>query len=199
MNSLRVAGVGPCPGGSRAAAEADEEFAADRNRAGLARLDQIARGIKTGDPRQILGHRQARDAQEAAGRAYRFVEGQGMVAEDPQQADPHEFPLPFMLGGPRPGDPSRAATKGDPSRAATKGNARSRPQVSKAAATKGDPAAVRAGMADADASDPAGRDPDKPRTAPSKADGTAKKKSVKIDPAILEKLLQKNANRAAGQ
>ncbi len=190
-NSLRVAegSEAVARSGNRAAADDDEEFAADRNRAGLAGLDPVIRGMKTGDPRQISA--MARPAaQEAAGRAYRFVEGQGMVAEDPQQADPHEFPLPFMLGGPRPGDPSRAATKGE---------ARSRPPASRPGATKGDPAAVRAGMDDADASDHARRDPEKPRNAPSKADGAAKKKSVKIDPAILEKLLQKNANRSAGQ
>ena len=111
-NSLRVAeGRRPSPAGNRAAADDDEEFAADRNRVGLAGLDPVIRGMKTGDPRQISA--MARPAaQEAAGRAYRFVEGQGMVAEDPQQADPHEFPLPFMLGG-----PARATHLGPPPRA----------------------------------------------------------------------------------
>jgi hypothetical protein len=195
VNSLRPTGMAE-PGdkaGSRASTSDAEAFAADRNRAGIVPLEQIAQGIKTGDPRRLsaLGNPAA---QGVGARAYRYVEGQGMVPEDVLGGDPQEFPLPYMLGGPRPTAPTAAASHGE---------ARAGAQASRAGTAPRDPAAVRGGASlpttDADAAVPAGTDPGKPRPGASKADRVTKKKSVKIDPTILEKLLQKNANRPAGE
>jgi hypothetical protein len=192
VNSLR-----PTPGtepaarpGSRPATEPVETFGAGRNRDGLVPLDQIAQGMKSGDPRQVSAIAKP-GAAEVGGRAYRYVEGQGMVPEDAQQADPQEFPLPYMMGGPRPAVPSRSAARSE---------ARNRAQAAMAGSVPADPAAVRAGLAPTPAeaaTDPAAPVSAKPLSASSKAD-RPKKKPVKIDPAILEKLIQKNADRPVG-
>src|SRR5207302_8173888 len=88
-----------------------ESFASDRNRTGATPLDPLVQGIRTGDPRRLptIAHP---GGQGPGGKAYRYAEGQGMVPEDLRQADPQEFPLPYMMGGPRPNVPGTGATRG---------------------------------------------------------------------------------------
>jgi hypothetical protein len=180
------------PAGGRASAEPGEAFASDRGRYGAPTLDQIAQGIRTGDPRRLPTIANP-GGQVPGGRAYRYEEGQGMMPEDLRQADPQEFPLPYMLGGPRPNAPGPAAPKGQgPSRSpATSG-----PRTSGAAATaRGEPEAAPAVPAVEDLAGPEAADP---RSSGSPASPKAQKKPVKIDPAILERLLQRNVNRPTG-
>ena len=95
------------PGVIRTQADSDEAFAADRNRSGGEVLEEIARGARSGNPRQPSTIKPPA-ALGAGGKSYRYVEGQGMVPEDSSQADSQEFPLPYMLGGPQPTLPGSA-------------------------------------------------------------------------------------------
>jgi hypothetical protein len=181
------------PAGARTPSDSGEAFAADRNRSGGDVLDEIARNARSGDPRQPRANRNPTAGLEGAP-SYRYVEGQGMVPEESGQADPQEFPLPYMLGGPRPDLPAAA-----PGRANGLGQ---QPFAKRAA----DPSSTRPALPlPGDVSDPSdGIDPTVPgaRKPPAANDAraaTTKNKPVKIDPKILEKLLQGNANRAVGQ
>lgn len=199
-----------------------EDFAIGR-RSGAAPRDRVARGSATADPRRSAAGAIA-DGADATGPAYRYVEGQGVVEEE-GPADPKEFPLPYMMGGPRPTGPSRGP------RAAGTGARGGRANPRRALAGEVDPEAIRAGMTGGRAANPgadgrptatqglageidaeairagkaaakaeaekeaqarrqAAKDP--------KSSGAAKKK-VKVDPAILERLLQSNGYRAPGQ
>src|SRR5262249_10553485 len=126
----------------------------------------------------------------SGGPAFRYVEGQRMVPEDARQADPEEFPLPFMLGGPKPTLPGGAAAQASGrGRASTTGDA-ARPGSSRTIRPgPGDPAA---GVSDAESPQtPAA----KPLGSCTSAASPTTKKPVTIDPKILEKPLQGNANR----
>ncbi|MGO9470970.1 MAG: hypothetical protein ACLQVF_43310, partial [Isosphaeraceae bacterium] len=111
------------------------------------------------------------------------------VAEDQSQANPQEFPLPFVISGVRPavpqsGMPPRAADR-PPTRSATNNLSGARP----AAATtpeKDKPAATADPKLPAD------------QTAATGENATAKKSSkpLKLDPALLQKVLQ---SRNTGQ
>jgi hypothetical protein len=191
VNSLRpAAGPDGTTSERQKADDADEPFAADRGRFGPAPLDQFARGINAGDPRRLPANAKPA-AQAAGGPAYRYAEGQGMVPEDLQQADPREFPLPYMMGGPRPIVPGAGASREQ--RTADS-------QATRAARTPGEaPIAARkepgASPDDRTAGTPAGPETADPRSSLSSGSSKAKKKPVKIDPAVLERLLQRNANR----
>ena len=181
--------------GRRDTGEPAEAFAADRNRFGTAPLDPLIEGMKSGDPRHLPTIANPA-GQAAGGRAYRYVEGQGMVPDDPAHGNPEEFPLPFPLGGARP----TAGTS-----AVAKSQARGQASSSRSTAARGGPSATRRDGAGAPGapsapgvSAPPGQDVSKPRSAAAQTGATPKKKSVKLDPAILEKLLQRNANRPAG-
>lgn len=182
VNSLQPPGRSESSAASGMVGEADESFAVGRHRPGTEPLDQIARGRRPGDPRQptVMGN----PATQGPGRAYRFVEGQGMVPEDPSQADPREFPLPYMLGGPRPKTPGDGAARPagripPPLPAPT-----NRPVA-------GVPATPTTPEDDADVPPL----PDRPASRRSDPATAKKSKPVSIDPRILEKLLQRNANR----
>ncbi len=123
--------------------------------------------------------------------AYRYHPGQGMVAEDLLQADPKEFPLPYLLGGPKP-TPSVKTVPRPRNRAGSAPSGNEANAGSSLSAARGKAAPGSGGtmpsLSEAE-----------PKTVSSKAEsGTVKKpsKPVKIDPAILEKLLRRNAERA---
>lgn len=187
------AGESPTSLSPRSTGEAGESFAADRSRSGGETIDEIARSQRPVDPRPFSA--MGNPGAQAGGRAYRYVEGQGMLPEDARQADPREFPLPYMLGGSRPQVPGEIA----------KGDGRIPPPATRAAGVRGtgSPRGARpdrvAPPAEADDSDPALPEPPKSRAAGTTNTPAAKKKPVTIDPKILEKLLQKNANRPVGQ
>ena len=69
------------PGVIRTQADSDEAFAADRNRSGGEVLEEIARSVRSGNPRQPSTIKPAA-ALGAGGKSYRYVEGQGMVPEE---------------------------------------------------------------------------------------------------------------------
>jgi hypothetical protein len=194
VTSLRTstAAEPSAPAGARSRADSDEAFAADRNRSGGEVLEEIARGARSGSPRQpSTGNPSA--APGPGGRYYRYVEGRGMVLEESSQADSEEFPLPYMLGGPRPTLPAGAAMTG-------KGP--SQPPASQPSGEPGSNRVPRVGPG-APPVVPDGVEPPADATTAPRSSGTpgapaAKKKPVKIDPKILEKLLQRNANRPDG-
>ncbi len=124
-------------------------------------------------------------------RFYRFVEGQGMVPEQNGPADPKEFPLPYVVGGARPTDPKRGAGKSD---------VPIQQGPSRGLAGEVDPAAVRAARAAAaEESAKTGRDETAPAAAGKATTPAKPKKRAKIDPAILERMLQQSPGRPAGQ
>jgi hypothetical protein len=183
----------PDPAGARTPSDSGEAFAADHNRSGGDVLDEIARNVRSGEARQPRAIRNP-TAGGAGAPSYRYVEGQGMVPEESGQADPREFPLPYMIGGPRPDLPAAAASRG---------NGRGQQPIARRAA---DPGSTRPALpvpgdapAQSDGIDPTVPDTRKPPAANDARTSAAKKKPVKIDPKILEKLLQGNANRAVGQ
>jgi hypothetical protein len=173
-------------------AESGEAFAADRIRPGAEPLDEPARGGRIPPPQKLPAMGYAATAGEE-GRSYRYVEGQGMVPEDPRQVDPREFPLPYMLGGPRPTVPGSPADIG---------NGRAPTPTTTRPPGAGTPGAGRPapGGSRIDPSAPGTTTPDKPKAG---ADGNpdapvAKKKPLQIDPKALEKFLKGNTNRTGG-
>jgi hypothetical protein len=192
VNSLHpAAGVDSMKDGRPNAADTDETFAAERSRLASPPVEQVAQGIKVRDPHQLptLANSAGR---AASGNAYRYLEGQGMVPEDLRQADPREFPLPYMMGGPRPTVAGTGATSGQ-------GGTES-PATRNTRTPGGAPGPARGELGgspdERTAGTPAGPDAAEPRSSGSPK---AKKKPVKIDPAILERLLQRNAGRPAAE
>lgn len=176
---------------ARTAADGGETFAAERNRDSIVPLDQIARGMQSGDPGQISAIDSPR-ASRPAGRAYRYVEGQGMVAEDSSKGDPREFPLPYMMGGPKPTMPGQPG--------ASQATSRSRTDLARHPADE--PPARAAAMPPPKNTSTSAPATDESQTATTSKKPTAadkKKKTAKIDPAILQKLLQKNATRSPSE
>ena len=184
VNSLGTQKSRRDPAVKIAAGRADDEperFGADRSRPAGSSLEAAMPGISPGAGRL--------DPESAP--AFRFKSGQGWESEDLSKSDPAEFPIPYMLGGPKPS----AAKKNDgtetkstalPSAPKTRGSAiLPKDNVSPGAV---DPAKVKS-------------DDKVSRTADPTDPGTVKKpkKPAKIDPAILEKLLQRNANRTPDQ
>jgi hypothetical protein len=191
--SLRPA-AGPDRSGpaARTTAESGEAFAADRPRPGAEPLDEIARGGRVPPPRRFPGMVDAAAA-GAEGPSYRYVEGQGLVPEDPKHADPREFPLPYMLGGPRPtmpGGPADAGNGRAPTPSAHRPSQAGPPVADRPASgePRNDPVGMGASPSDKIKSG-AGSGPDTPAT---------KKKPVQLDPKALEKFLRRNANRTDG-
>ena len=117
-----------------------------------------------------------------------------MVPDDLAHGNPEEFPLPFPLGGARPTAGTSAVARAHCAwpGIVVEGPLRHRAFRRRRAETGRPhrvPRIVRPRPAGAAA---------KPRSATSQTTTTPKKKSVKLDPAILEKLLQRNASRPAG-
>ena len=155
------------------AAESAEAFAADRNRPAAEPIDEIARGGRIPPPRRMPVMTGAAGS-GGDGKSYRYVPGQGIVEEDAKQADPREFPLPYVMGGQRP-------NTADTTPAAGNGRVPA-PAAARTPAAAPTPAAKPA----PDAAD----DPDIP--------APKKKSAVKIDPRSLEKFLKQNATRTDG-
>ncbi len=113
----------------------------------------------------------------------RFTPNRGPVAEDQSQAKPQEFPLPFVISGARPAVPQ----SGMPPRAADRPGAR--PATNNLSNAR--PSAVTTPETDKPA---ATADPKLPadQTAATGDNATAKKSSkpLKLDPALLQKVLQ---------
>ena len=105
-----------------------------------------------------------------------------------------EFPLPYMLGGPQPKLPGSAAMTG---------NGRNQPPTTKRAPEPGPARLARPGPGGlpvvSDGADPAAADLTAPAAASKPGTPAMPKKPVKIDPKILEKLLQRNVSRTDGQ
>jgi hypothetical protein len=116
-----------------------------------------------------------------------------MLPEDQLQVDPNEFPVPFMLGGPRPA--TGVAAPKDGNRPAgrtstTKTGAKIQPQQPPREAARTDAAVGKAGAP------PASNAP--PGDSSKSSDATTGKKPstpVKIDPALLERFLKGTTNR----
>ena len=89
-----------------------EVFAAGRMRRGARAADPVTRDVRPDPRRPGNPGFPVPPAQGPRGKTYRYVEGQGMVTEESPEADPREFPLPYMLGGPPPVPPGRSASKG---------------------------------------------------------------------------------------
>ncbi len=164
-----------------------EPFGAGRRRTGSEPIDSFARGVRPEEAGAAPGLSRP-NVPAANGPFYRYVEGQGMQSEDPNQVDPREFPLPYMLGGPKPRIPGVAPQKHsdrmppptDPAPAAKARNSRGAGEA---------PVAVEDDV------------PPLPDTPPSRVSGKGtpkKSKPVSIDPKLLQKLLQGNANRPPG-
>ena len=167
--------------------EADEPFGAGRRRSGTESNDSFARGVRPEEQGASPGMSRP-NATGQGGPYYRYVEGQGMQPEDPNQVDPREFPLPYMLGGPKPKVPG-VVNPTSPDRMIS-------PTVPAPDAKASNPRGL--GKAPAAVEDDVPPLPDTPPTRVS-GKGTAKKsKPVSIDPKLLQKLLQKNTNRPPG-
>lgn len=164
-----------------------EAFAADRNRAG--RLEPLEQGIGTGDPRRLPTIANPAGSMPA-GRASRDPRAPVMLPDDRRQDESDPFPLPYMLGGPRPRIPAPASTRGATRSAAP--TAKAAPAAGPNGASLADPADAAAKRTDPAATGPGGGG-SRPGTSP------AKKKPVKLDPAMLQKLLQKNNGRPTGE
>lgn len=187
--SLRPKPAEEAPVGRRPI-ESDESFAADRDRPAGESQDTMARAPQAGDPRAPSTMRNPAN-RAPGGKAYRYVEGQGMVPEDPGQVDPGEFPLPYPVGGPRPtvrGSVSpRGNIPGQPPATIGATGARS------SAGTPADELRPRA-----DRSSPVQGEPAAPPMTANQATPAAAKKPVKLDPKFLEQFLKRNANRTDG-
>jgi hypothetical protein len=117
-------------------------------------------------------------------------EAPAIMPDDRRQGDSEEFPLPYMLGGPRPKLPSAGRSRDAARTSATKAKAGAIPHSGDL--SEGVPIA-----SPSDASDlvVAEQGAAKARPGDSSTASAKKKKPVKLDPAMLQKLLQKNANR----
>ncbi len=112
VHSLRPAdgsAAGAAEGRPRAG-ETDQTFAADRNRTGAGLLEPLVQGIRTGDPRRLPTIANPAGA-IPPGRPSRGLQGSAVPPDDRPQSDADEFPLPFMLGGPRPKLPSTTSAR----------------------------------------------------------------------------------------
>jgi hypothetical protein len=191
VNSLRPpeylnATAGP---GAPSGSEPVEAFGSDRGRPAGSSLDTVVSGMTLGHGGGARTPAPALDPNTNP--AFRYRPGLGMVPEDLLQADPKEFPLPYLLGGPKPTASGKTVApqrnRGDSPPSADPSNG-----ASSRSPTPGKPAP---GIAD---TMPAGPTISS-KTATSKVDSSTLKKpskSVKLDPAILEKLLRRNAERA---
>ncbi|MGP0065984.1 MAG: hypothetical protein ACLQGP_20590 [Isosphaeraceae bacterium] len=165
-----------------------ERFAADRSRPGGASLEAAMPGLAPSPGRGMKPD----TFDPKMNPAFRFKPGQGWESEDLMKADPAEFPIPYMLGGPKPTS-STKTTIPKPRSAASQSALKS--SMSGLTATTKGKAASGTVEADKAESENAGD------MLPAPTDSVAKKtrKPAKIDPAILEKLLQRNADRSPGQ
>ena len=176
----------------RTLGESAEAFATDRLRGGVDPAEEFSRGTPPGDRRPPSMRRPS--VQGDGVRSYRFVEGQGIVPEDPNQTDPQEFPVPYMLGGPRPTVPTVSPNKA---------NRQTRLPATEAGEQRISPGSGLPELDDprmpASAKEPAIPDPPRSGSTSTPATPAAKKKPVKIDPKLLERFLQKSAGRPDGQ
>jgi hypothetical protein len=194
VNSLRsstksddAARLAALPGGQGM----PETFAADRIRGEGGGVGAAVPGLT---PRGgAAGLAPAQPGEPQNNPAYRFVPGRGMLPEDQLQVDPNEFPVPFMLGGPRPATGVAAPKDGNRPAgrtSSTKTGAKVQPQQPLREAARPDAAVGKAGAP------PASNAP--PGDSSKSSDATTGKKPstpVKIDPALLERFLKGTSNR----
>jgi hypothetical protein len=195
VNSVRPT-AGPTAAGSegrQTGAETGETFAADRNRAGLGPLEPVAQAIRTGDPRRLPS------PTNSAGHIsphwpYRDAQVRETAPDDQVQGDAAEFPVPFMFGGKPPKARSSVPARdaGGPSGSPSKADA----PPGTTEVSRGQPADDQA---DARAPVPAGQGAVKAGAGSSTGGPAPKKKPVKLNPAILKKLLEKNTGRPTGE
>ena len=170
------------------AGEASEKFGSDRSRPPGASLENAVPGLERGTPAaRGLG---ASVIDPKMNSAFRYKSGQGIVPEDLEKADPAEFPLPYMLGGPKPTlakKPAKPLRKPDGTPSSDKSTDTTLPAMPGDEAEPASTEPIKAGRIPS------------PKTLPKTTDRAAAKatpkKPANIDPAILEKLLQRNANR----
>ncbi len=164
-----------------------ERFGSDRSRPAGASLEGSVPGLAPAEGRG--GNTNSLDPRMSP--ALRYRPGQGWESEDLKKSDPAEFPLPFMLGGPKPTLMKRGETA-----ETNPGTLKSTPKSStgetippqRGASTRGTADSVKGGATD-----------EVPSTASDPGAVKKVKKPAKIDPAILEKLLRRNANRTPEQ
>jgi hypothetical protein len=160
----------------------NERFASDRSRPAGSTLEAVVPGLAPVDGREA----KINALDPKMNPAFRFRPGQGMIPEDLLKADPAEFPLPYLLGGPKPASAKKPSPP-DTRAADSQTSGKSSPGVK---AAQGTAETVKAGSEKSSAAQSTATDPvavKKPR------------KPATINPAILEKLLQRNADRVPGQ
>jgi hypothetical protein len=162
-----------------------ERFGSDRSRPGGSSLEASVPGLVPDDGREATPAKL--DPRKSP--ALRFRPGQGWQSEDLMKADPAEFPLPYMLGGPKPTPMKKTEmpeTKSAPSGSTLKSSIGGLTTPPRGNTTQLTEDSVKTGSASAT-----------PASSSATDSGTVKKvkKPARIDPAILEKLLQRNANR----
>ena len=171
------------PVGDGPAADSGEVFAADRSSAGGPARARGPSRPGPANPRVVATPVLPNDGR--SGPSYRYVPGQGMVPEQWLPSDPREFPLPYLLGGPRPAmmggtDPRGAANPAvRPSQPGT--TAEALPPL------PGDPANSPAGPAPATG----------PEGSPKAATGKANtpRKALNLHPALLQRVLNPTGSR----
>jgi hypothetical protein len=190
VNSLRppqyLMNKGARPG-APAGPDAGEVFGSERGRPAGSSLDETVASMRAGHGGTSATPTTTGDPNPGPP-AYRYRTGQGMVREDLLQADPKEFPLPYMLGGSKPTVAKPAARRRNAVEPATSDDGMNAAPAE--SPTRGQPAAGAAVTKPARSSDA--------QVSLTKGDSGEVKKSkkpVKIDPAILEKLLRRNAER----
>jgi hypothetical protein len=116
-----------------------------------------------------------------------------MVSEDQLQVDPKEFPIPFMVGGPKP--TANGSMPTDRGRQAARPSTSTASGVSSSLSPSKDittPAVTP--LTEGSAESPQVPAADASKSSKSSA-GKKPSKPVKIDPSILERLLKGNAGR----
>ncbi len=182
--AARTAGDGPAAGSG-------EVFAADRLPAGGQVQGRGSSRAGTANPQVMATPVLPNDGR--SGPAYRYIPGQGMVPEQWPLADPREFPLPYMMGGPRPAIP-----RGTDPRTAGNPAARLRQQGATAEALPplpGDPATTP--LSPARGTRPEGNPkgaPPEPAAAETRKASTPRK-PLNLDPTLLQRVLNPTGSR----
>ena len=167
-----------------------ERFGSDRSRPAGSSLESTVPGLSpaagSGASSNTLDPRK--------NPALRFRPGQGWESEDLTKGDPEEFPLPYMLGGPKPTSTKKAGLP-EPKSFASQSTLKSSMPGGLSSTPQSKTSRDRA-----ETPKPRSETPTLP--IPNEDEPIQVKKSkkpAKIDPAILEKLLQRNSNRSPDQ
>jgi hypothetical protein len=179
------------PAGDRPAGDSGEVFAADRLPAGVQPRDRGPARQVPANPRVVAAP--VSSNQGRSDPSYRYVTGQGMVSEQLLGADPREFPLPYMLGGPRP-----AALGGTDPRAA---GTRAGVPAPRGSSWEGLPP-LPGGPAAAPPEPARGTGPQRtPKAAPAESaaaepsQATRPRKPLNLDPSLLQRVLNPTGSR----